>query len=441
MYTILRQTKSLCPICLNEIKAYVVVHDDKVYLEKYCSEHGKVEVQLSNESKDYEDLHDFFFSLNKRKITKEYALPQSRYTLRFTWRCNMKCKICCASGNIKKEEPPLTFIANILKNINNCLIEIYGGEPTMRDDLPDLIKLIAKLGNTSALYTNGIKIGEDFNYLKILKESGLQLVKLQFDGFCDSIYQDLREEKILDTKLKALKNLDILNIHTDIICTVVKNKNEDQILKIIKYGLGHSFIKFVSIIGYRYIGRTGYPYDFTLTPEDLIDALQKLTNAKITRMDFYLFQKLKYIFEYLSLMPRTCFYHRSLPIYRRRNDLFPMSQIFKLDSLEKRFNKFKDLIKNDKNIKARLYFILRILPALFIKGRYNVIPLVKFVYKNKIEKKTNYKALPENLFILSLGTLCDPYNIDFDNGKFCGKGHISVEDGIYRSTMQNVGYR
>ena len=125
-------------------------------------------------------------------------------------------------------------------------------------------------------------------------------------------------------------------------------------------------------------------------------------------------------------------------IYRKRNIYFLFSRVFKLYLLEKRFNKFKDLIRNNRTIEAKFYFILRILPSLFIKGKRDVIPLIKLIYKKKIKKETNYKALPENFLILNLGTLCDAYNIDFDNGKFCVKGHISLEDGILRSTMQNV---
>lgn len=63
------------------------------------------------------------------------------------------------------------------------------------------------------MHTNGIKIA-NFSYLKRLKYAGLNEVHLQLDGFEDSVYEKIRGEKLLQVKLKALENLERLNIAT-----------------------------------------------------------------------------------------------------------------------------------------------------------------------------------------------------------------------------------
>lgn len=57
-----------------------------------------------------------------------------------------------------------------------------GGEPTLRDDLPDLIKIAEENGQVTGILTNGYKLG-DSNYLHTLLAAGLDhtLISLQPD--------------------------------------------------------------------------------------------------------------------------------------------------------------------------------------------------------------------------------------------------------------------
>ena len=40
----LNRTKSVCPVCLKTIDAYLVEKDDGIYMEKECAKHGHFSV-------------------------------------------------------------------------------------------------------------------------------------------------------------------------------------------------------------------------------------------------------------------------------------------------------------------------------------------------------------------------------------------------------------
>lgn len=103
--------------------------------------------------------------------------------LAVTWRCNYDCKYCYANdlmkaGNI--EDIPLNKIKDIMsqaKELGMVHVNITGGEPLLRKDLPDIISSIPK-GVIISVVTNGKlltteKIGE-------LKKAGLTTIQISY---------------------------------------------------------------------------------------------------------------------------------------------------------------------------------------------------------------------------------------------------------------------
>lgn len=106
-----------------------------------------------------------------------------------TNRCNMACPICFAdAGHTSTDDITIEKIGAYLKRLIEVTetpvpIQISGGEPTMRRDLPDIIALAKNLGYRHIeLITNGIRISENPTMLLELKRCGLKAIYLQFDG-------------------------------------------------------------------------------------------------------------------------------------------------------------------------------------------------------------------------------------------------------------------
>ena len=94
-----------------------------------------------------------------------------------------------------------------------CSVQLSGGEPTVRDDLPEIVKLGKDMGVVHLqVNTNGIRIADDIEYLRALKDAGLDLIYLQFDGLDDAIYRQIRTRDMLDIKLRAIENCEKLGV-------------------------------------------------------------------------------------------------------------------------------------------------------------------------------------------------------------------------------------
>ena len=108
------------------------------------------------------------------------------------WHCNQKCVHCYAAGQALSDEEELST-EDWKKIIDKCRaagipqITFTGGEPTMREDIMELIKYARWF--ISRLNTNGIKLTED--YCRQLHEAELDSVQITFYSSDPEIHNKL----------------------------------------------------------------------------------------------------------------------------------------------------------------------------------------------------------------------------------------------------------
>lgn len=108
-------------------------------------------------------------------------------TLYVTDRCNETCKHC-AVDLWKRPDLPVDDWIHIVDNIESTLrdqgrrgVYIYfGGEPTVRKDLPRLIEHCGKIGAYHALATNGLLFNE--KYARLCADNGMSHVFISLDS-------------------------------------------------------------------------------------------------------------------------------------------------------------------------------------------------------------------------------------------------------------------
>ena len=108
-------------------------------------------------------------------------LMVSAMTKNGRWHCNQKCIHCYAAGQTlsEEEELPTKDWKEILAKCRAAgipQVTFTGGEPTMRDDLIELIKDARWF--VSRLNTNGIKLTKE--YCRALREADLDSVQITF---------------------------------------------------------------------------------------------------------------------------------------------------------------------------------------------------------------------------------------------------------------------
>ncbi|MBP2661743.1 MAG: Radical domain protein [Firmicutes bacterium] len=244
--TILGITESLCPECLQRIKAKRVEVNHTVYLEKTCKDHGDFCTVIWRGQPSYTSWS--VAKLPSRPPVCATNISQGcpfdcglcpdhrQHTccvlLEVTKRCNLHCPICFAKAGSEESDPDRTTIENwyrlLLKSGGPYNIQLSGGEPTLRDDLPEIIASGRSLGyDFIQVNTNGLRLARDYSYVKRLKEAGLSCVFLQFDGTNDEIYEKLRGTALLAEKQAAITNCVKLQLGVVLVPTLVPGVNTE----------------------------------------------------------------------------------------------------------------------------------------------------------------------------------------------------------------------
>lgn len=116
-----------------------------------------------------------------------------RMDLAVTYRCNNACAHCY--NGRPRNYPELSTqewfkILDDLWKIGIPHIVFTGGEPTLRDDLPELIRHAEANGQISGINTNGRKL-QDKAYLQTLVDAGLDHVQITFESHIPEIHDQM----------------------------------------------------------------------------------------------------------------------------------------------------------------------------------------------------------------------------------------------------------
>jgi len=166
-----------------------------------------------------------------------------------TGKCNMKCVQCFYAEDMAKKNDDLTF--DEIKRLSETAgsikrLWLSGGEPTLRDDLPEIIEMFYKNNGITDINfpTNAIKTDRLIEWVARLRKSCPDCnitISISMDGFGDT-HDRQRGVESFYTTAAALKKLDerfgddghvLKNM-----ATVVTKYNVDQILDFVAWVYG-----------------------------------------------------------------------------------------------------------------------------------------------------------------------------------------------------------
>ena len=184
--------------------------------------------------------------------------------LELTNRCNLRCPVCFAAAGEKPERDlSLEQIGEqydfLMAHGGPFNIQLSGGEPTLRDDLPEIIRLGRDKGfEVFQLNTNGLRLASEAGYAQGLKAAGLNTVFLQFDGLEDSVYITLRGRALLETKLRAIDSCAKAGLGIVLVPVIAPGVNDGQVGDIIRFALERMpEVRGVHFQPISYFGRCG----------------------------------------------------------------------------------------------------------------------------------------------------------------------------------------
>jgi uncharacterized radical SAM superfamily Fe-S cluster-containing enzyme len=308
-------TKSICPECFKVIEATIYEKDGKAYIRKECSEHGFYEDVYWSDVKMYMKARKYAVVGEGVEKPQTQALcghpfdcglcpnhksSTSLAIIDVTNRCNLRCPICFANAAVSGYvyEPSKEQIARMLELLKASkpspatALQFSGGEPTVRDDLPELVKMAKDAGfDHVEVNSNGVKLAESVEYCRSIINAGVSTIYLQFDGLTNEIYSMTRGQNLLETKMKALDNCRQAGLDSIVLVpTIIRGINDDQLGAIIEFAVANfDIIRGVNFQPVSITGRIDREKrkEMRITIPDCLKLIEEQTQRALRSSDFY----------------------------------------------------------------------------------------------------------------------------------------------------------
>ncbi|MEB3852005.1 MAG: radical SAM protein [Desulfurococcales archaeon] len=305
-----RVTTSLCPYCKRLLPARVVERDGKIWIRKVCPEHGEIEELYYGDAKLYYRM--MRYEETGKGVKKPYvqlaapcpyncglcAMHENHTALAnivVTNRCDLSCWYCFfyaeKAGYVY--EPTIEQIRFMVRQLKRqsvtMAVQITGGEPTMREDLVDIIRMLKEEGVRHVqLNTNGIKFAklyfedpeEAVRYARSLREAGVNTVYMSFDGVTPKT--NWKNHWEVPFTFEVFRKSGMTSVV--LVPTVIKTANDHELGQIIKFGAKH--IDIVRAVNFQPVSLTGQMKKrererYRITIADAINKIAEQTDYQI----------------------------------------------------------------------------------------------------------------------------------------------------------------
>jgi len=406
-------TLSVCPVCASVVEAEIEKKEGRVSMSKRCALHGEFETVISTDSEFYELMRsnrdrscEEKFAGTEKYLESDYHLENAREVyIDVTEKCNLTCAQCFSNANkghdrFLPKETIMGFIPRLKKVMPK--VGLCGGEPTLHEDLPEIIARYSAEGFTVRLLTNGLRLAEE-GYLEKLAKAGLRWVILQFDGFNDETYKLFRGRPLSEIKEKVIRKLSENKINVILAVMVSRGVNSNEMYDIIRYAMKIPHIVQVAFLPCANQGRHLLD-EKTMSIPEVFDELERTTGSKISREDFLASQGLaRTLWKFFGIQqykPRTC----HLGMY-----------YFHDDEVEISFH--------------------RVLSPLFMLKNLKRLPKILAVLWHIV--RWDKSAYHPNLLGVVIERFRDARDIDLMEATNCHKGYIT-ENGIVPNCIYNT---
>ena len=204
--------------------------------------------------------------------------PLGSLRISVTDRCNLRCQYCMPepeyvwlprSDILAFEE--ICALADVFTGLGVDRVRLTGGEPRLRTDLHDLIRMRAARPaiRDLALTTNGLLLAEQAD---ALRAAGLHRVTVSLDTLRPDRFQELTRVDALDAVLAGLTaaaaRFDTVKIDT----VVIRGMNDDELFDILEHG--RTFGAEVRFIEYMDVsGATRWSLADVVSRDDILRAI------------------------------------------------------------------------------------------------------------------------------------------------------------------------
>ena len=173
-----------------------------------------------------------------------------------TDRCNFRCTYCMPADNVEFMDrikllsfEELTRVATIVSKLGINRLRLTGGEPLMRKDLPQLIRMLAKVEGIDdiAMTTNAFFLKE---HAQNLKDAGLKRLNVSLDALDPEKFKHVNRRDCLQQVLDGLQEAARVGFKSiKINAVAMRNFSESEIINLIDMGRSDGFeVRFIEFM-------------------------------------------------------------------------------------------------------------------------------------------------------------------------------------------------
>ena len=300
---IVGRTESLCPVCLRRLPAELLQDGQTIRLRRVCPEHGETTTDVWHGPPDYVAWTSVMDATSVPGgacptacgLCADHQQETCCVLVEVTAACDLGCPVCFAqSGPAGSADPSRDEVARsfefLLSVAPGCNVQLSGGEPTLRDDLPDLVAAGRRAGlGFFQLNTNGLRLARDPDYVAALAGAGLDVVFLQFDGVTRRPHELLRGRALLDEKLAAIEACGAAGLGVVLVPTVAEGVNLHELGALLDLALERApavrgmHVQPLALFG-RYPGEGAASGSRRTTLPDVVRALAEQSRGRV-RLD------------------------------------------------------------------------------------------------------------------------------------------------------------
>jgi uncharacterized radical SAM superfamily Fe-S cluster-containing enzyme len=451
---ILSNTKSVCPVCKRVIDAEIFEENGEVKIRKTCPEHGEFIDKYWEDYELYKKMMKYAFDgpgvenpqlpeLSGVNCPFDCGLCRLHMShpllvnMVLTNRCHLSCWYCFfyAKEGEPIYEPSIEQIEKMLRMLRSLkpvapnAIQYTGGEPTLRKDLVEIIQLTKKLGFTHIqLNTTGINL-MDKEYTKKLKDAGVNVLYMSFDGVDKNINTKNHWEVPYILESARYAKLGIV-----LVPTVINTWNDHELGNIINFALNN--VDIVRAVNFQPVSLVGrMPREqrekFRITIPGAIKKIEEQTNGAISKEDWYAIPFVGAVSKFVeALRNKPTFEFSAHPacgmatyVFLDEDKVIPITRFIDVEGLIKLLDSSADEMFGKPSWERKL---IAAKAALEVR---------KYIDKEKAPKSINFEKLLANILVkhsysalgafhvktLFLGMMhfMDEYNYDIERVKRC----------------------
>jgi len=214
-------------------------------------------------------------------VTDRFNRPLGSLRVSVTDRCNMRCRYCMPEVNyvwlprasiLSFEE--LSRLVGIFAPLGVDKVRLTGGEPLLRHELPELVRMIAAHPGISdlALTTNGILLAE---HAAALRAAGLRRVNVSLDTLQPERMKQFAQSARHADVLRGIEAAQAAGLGpVKLNSVIIRGYNDDELVPLIEFGRTHGaelrFIEYMDVGG-----ATGWSMAEVVSRREMLERLAR----------------------------------------------------------------------------------------------------------------------------------------------------------------------